>query len=546
MAEIENLKIGANGTIHIVGNENIITEEWEASKTYVKDKSYVIREHKLYVCNVTHTSTNPFDPTKWTEITVIGAIDNALEMTAEASGAIATFESEYALPLRDLEIEINAVQEAGTPTPSSPKAITGFTGANITNAGGSNLFVGVTLSDGYIKPDGTTAGSSASKYSDYIEVVGGSTALFKYTYTGADTAVRNIAFYDNSNTFISYVSYEQNDVNVPLAIPNNAKYVRITVNKYNTLNELYDLSTTTAISWNDEAGTVYGGSLDVTTGVLTVTHFGKLITDTSSILDASTGTVGFRASVAISASLKPPADNQEGYDDQKSNVATYVGNAGSIGSNLGTNSFKTHTNGNIYFYLVGYNTLADLKTYAQDMITANTPIAFVWKLATPQTYQLTPTQISAIVGTNNVFTDTNGDTSLEYYTKRGEQTVRIAEGVVNNDDFNTLNTTSKKITGAINELYADKFDSANRVSTGSGTFAGLLNTGDHVWLIIAQRLSTNSTIVLVAHKQGASYYFKEIVKDTGMAYNYNQDNGSVVITYGGQTTGVYGGAYRLI
>ena len=40
MAEIENLKIGANGTIHIVGNENIITEEWEASKTYVKDKSY--------------------------------------------------------------------------------------------------------------------------------------------------------------------------------------------------------------------------------------------------------------------------------------------------------------------------------------------------------------------------------------------------------------------------------------------------------------------------------------------------------------------------
>jgi hypothetical protein len=168
------------------------------------------------------------------------------------------------------------------------------------------------------------------------------------------------------------------------------------------------------ITWQDEAGTVYGGSLDVTSGKLTVTHYGKQITDTSSILDASSGTVGFRARVEIPSSLIPPADSQTGYDDQKSNVATYVGNAGSIGSNFGTNSFKTHTNGNIYFYLVGYNTLADLKTYAQDMITANTPITFVWKLATPVTYQLTPTQISAIVGTNNIFGDTNGNTSVVY------------------------------------------------------------------------------------------------------------------------------------
>ena len=232
-----------------------------------------------------------------------------------ASGSIATFDTSLALPLQDCTIAINAVQESGTPTPSSPKAISGFTGANI------------------------------------------------------------------------HVADDEN----PHVIDN-----------------------VTAISWQSEAGTVYGGSLDVTTGVLTVTHYGKLITDTSEILDASSGTVGFRARVEISASIIPPSDGQTGYDDQKSNVATYVGNAGSIGSNLGTNSFKTHTNGNIYFYLVGYNTLADLKTYAQDMITANTPISFVWKLATPVTYQLTPTQISAIVGTNNIFTDTNGNTSVVY------------------------------------------------------------------------------------------------------------------------------------
>lgn len=94
-------------------------------------------------------------------------------------------------------------------------------------------------------------------------------------------------------------------------------------------------------------------------------------------------------------------------------------------------------------------------------------------------------------------------------------------------------------------LLANKLDKAYHASSGSGTLAGLLNTADRVWLIVGQRLSTNATIILVAHKFGSTFSFKEIVKDTGMAYNYNADNGSVVITYGGSTTGVYCGAYRI-
>ena len=76
MAEIENLKIGNGGTLHIVGNEDIVANAWQAGKTYVKNKSYAIQEHRLYVCNVTHTSVEPFDATKWTEITIGDAIGN--------------------------------------------------------------------------------------------------------------------------------------------------------------------------------------------------------------------------------------------------------------------------------------------------------------------------------------------------------------------------------------------------------------------------------------------------------------------------------------
>ena len=87
------------------------------------------------------------------------AIDNALDMTDTASGAIATFESEYALPLRDLEIEINAVQESGTPTPSSPKAISGFTGANVA-VKGANLF---SLTEDTIQTDRQASLSNCTK-----------------------------------------------------------------------------------------------------------------------------------------------------------------------------------------------------------------------------------------------------------------------------------------------------------------------------------------------------------------------------------------------
>ena len=106
MAEIENLKIG-NGTIHIVGNQDIVADSWEAGKTYVADRSYVIREHILYVCNTTHTSVEPFDPTKWTATTIGEALGMAgsanviectlAEYTAWKAGGLLINETTYIL-----------------------------------------------------------------------------------------------------------------------------------------------------------------------------------------------------------------------------------------------------------------------------------------------------------------------------------------------------------------------------------------------------------------------------------------------------------------
>ena len=70
--------------------------------------------------------------------TIIGAINEVAETleglypVADASGPIANFETELARPLEALKVGIVATQESGTPTPSSPKAISGWSEVNIT------------------------------------------------------------------------------------------------------------------------------------------------------------------------------------------------------------------------------------------------------------------------------------------------------------------------------------------------------------------------------------------------------------------------------
>jgi hypothetical protein len=271
-------------------------------------------------------------------------------MTDTASGAIATFDTSLALPLQDCTIEINAVQESGTPTPSSPKAISGFTGANIHVA-------------------------------------------------------------DDENPHI--------------------------------------IANVTAISWQDEAGTVYGGLLDVTTGVLTVTHG---IVDLGSInytvRQYSGSNIGMQSASVISG-IKSPADNTK-----MPNAICEIASASTWNT-----AMVSGANSGMFAISGGYLFIATTETVPADFKTAMSGFKLIYELATPITYQLTPTQISAIVGTNNVFTDTNGDTTLEYYTNK---TVKDAINEVNDKadtnttaigDLTTLTTSDKSsLVGAVNEV----------------------------------------------------------------------------------------------
>ena len=119
--------------------------------------------------------------------------------------------------------------------------------------------------------------------------------------------------------------------------------------------EPYIDTTTLPISWQSEAGTVYGGILDVTSGVLTVT-------------DAQ--------------------------------IASYAGET-----------------------LPG-EWISDRDVYVAGT-TPTTGAQVVYELATPLTYNLTPQEITSLLGQNNIWADC-GDTSVTY---RADTTLYISKKI---------------------------------------------------------------------------------------------------------------------
>lgn len=105
----------SSGAVDFVGSENIEVEfDGNGNKVGIKTKNiYTKEEVDDIVYNILPDDT--------------------------ASGSVANFETDLALPLKSLEVDINAVQEAGTPTPSSPKAISGLNKISVIHCG-KNLY----------------------------------------------------------------------------------------------------------------------------------------------------------------------------------------------------------------------------------------------------------------------------------------------------------------------------------------------------------------------------------------------------------------------
>lgn len=157
------------------------------------------------------------------------------------------------------------------------------------------------------------------------------------------------------------------------------------------------------------AGTVYAGTVDLVSGVLTVTHGGYTFTgdDTFGMNGGNTNIIYFNGN-----SLTRPMKSGTWIDDASTKCSHFekvISNA-DFGIRFGANSKY------IYFYqmlnTLGIASIADWKTWL-----ASNNVQITYPLETPFTYTLTPTQVMSLLGENIVWSP-DGEVTVvvpEYY-----------------------------------------------------------------------------------------------------------------------------------
>jgi hypothetical protein len=324
---------------------------------------------------------------------------------AEASGAIASFSTDMVVPLKKCEFSIEPVQSGtGDPSPSNVRPISGWTGANVVRCG-KNLFSGT---------------EKDVLYPLHLEVGTKVVASVK----GQNTGIR---YYDASKTQIDYwtlsssVSGDDTRRCVPFTIINRTcEYVKfyggsptdfqIELGQTFTAYAPYT-GNTYPVQFPAEAGTVYGGTVDVVSGVLTATWAGKTLDGTSNIRlwQACNGGNWFVYDLTIDEVAKTGIMVSTQVESSHFGLIPVI--SATTSSPLGVASAAK--------YWLGFTNEAQTKEGAQawlaEQYTNGTPVQFVYVLDTPKIYQLTPQQITALKGINNIWHDANDNTTVKYW-----------------------------------------------------------------------------------------------------------------------------------
>ena len=154
-------------------------------------------------------------------------------------------------------------------------------------------------------------------------------------------------------------------------------------------------ATTYAVDWTSEAGTVYGGHVDLATG--------ELVVDRASV---DLGTLTWLKNWGQSADPTGVFYSLiiSNIDMNKSGICTSYAYVTDNPNAIPDKSFTMYGSGRIYVKDTSYDDATNFKTAVSGVIV-------VYELATPLTYQLTAQDIITLVGDNYIWSD-SGDVTI--------------------------------------------------------------------------------------------------------------------------------------
>lgn len=334
---------------------------------------------------------------------------------------IASFNDGTANPMPSLEISIEPVQSgSGDPSPSNVRPISGWSGANVTRTGKNILSInevygnktGITINDNVAT--GKTSSFFSAPFNIPKNLVGKQLTLsVKAVVPNSVTSVYTQATVNNVNIYGNRILSNTTGVTSVTFTPESTEdSFRITYGDGNDIITVSDLQveigtptnyspyqgSTLSIPFHDSSNnpiTVYGGQLNVTTGELTATM-------ASVDLGTLNWEIGYTAFIARITN-PAPADNDAPANMlcNKYPIKAYAGQPQKSIS-------RVADTGLIRFVDSDYESTAAVKT-------AMNGVQLVYELATPITYQLTPTQVTTLLGQNNIFADCGQILDGEYF-----------------------------------------------------------------------------------------------------------------------------------
>jgi hypothetical protein len=275
---------------------------------------------------------------------------------------------------------------------------------------------------------GNKIGGNGLRTKNLIPVIPNTTYFFtRGDYTGAGSFV--ILYYDANKSYLSYDN--KFGTTTTVTMPVNAYYINVNIQTTESVTTYnHDISINYPATDTDYheghvqsinislGQTVYGGTLDVINGVLTV-DMAIWALDSDSVADGGYG-MPFSAALPQNAKLTTSGNVLSGtICNQLKEVvqSTTWGINGTFSRVTGIYKFYFKINDDV-------TTIDSLNEYL-----ALHPMQFAYPIATPLTIQLDPHEVTALLGSNNVWADT-GDSAVEY---RADPTLyvqrKIAEAI---------------------------------------------------------------------------------------------------------------------
>ena len=330
-----------------------------------------------------------------------------------ATGTIASFPDGADMPMVSLVADIDPIQDTsgGAPSPSNICPISGWDSVDVSVCG-INVWDEEWEVGGYDMNTGAKISVNIRIRSVNKIDVRPNTSY--YFHMGNGTG--NILYYDANDAFISRRNFQSSSA---FTTPNNCYRIAIAMaNDYGTTynNDISINYPSTDTDYHAYTGqtyqttlpqTVYGGTLDVVSGVLTVDR---------AMVTLNGQTTGIRFT---EVSQTTTADGQKyvayiamaSHNIKNNNIAICDAYAFMDKTPQNMHMGEFDGRGSYFRFVIADQNLNTLALWNAHL--AENPMTLVYELATPTTIQLTPQQIDSLLGRNNVWAD-SGDVTVEY------------------------------------------------------------------------------------------------------------------------------------